>query len=1249
MNTATYIDCRKSSGWKIRNLLFCVGLSFILINITQPCQADSADLDGDGMTDSWEISNGLNPYVNDTAQDIDFDMVSNLEEFLNELSPTNGFTHADTNDYQIVHGAMSELRKNYYDPNDQLVGQRHSGGWSIGYRYDGNGNLIRKTLLGQDINADGISDLHAFMAGLNPTNRIDRYADSDGDGWSDGQEIMGQSSFTDDSDQPEPVGQAALHDLSLPFPFKPTGFVMAVGNLDDLPGDEVVIGADGDPGETDSWLYLLSRSGNAWTSHTIAIGANGITSLSIGDPGTGQTAIYCGTRNVVEKGALLEIIPSAEGYDLNALTGSFGDALYVLGVHDGYDIICSKIAEAGNESMLYSYRLIKNKWEFVLFDQESGDRVLGTLIDTDLGAQNGLGASARLLNSGGLQLKNTLPQEYLTDGLELYLPFDGDADDYGPVQRNGSVVNATLGEGRDGITNGAYHFNGGYVQVSSDGELSFDASSENFTISLWIKPATNHNGGTLIRNIPAYGYKGYSYNLTLSSSGVVSAALSDLANVVSLTAPSSIDTNVWTHIAFRVFSGNADLYVNGTVVDHTKVPTCSTANKGYVRMGEGFEGAIDEVRIFSWAKKPHEIIGLSENFLEPYLLPEFAGSNEYSGYVICDGDFERTITPLASNETNELSNYHYVRKTGSTPVGTNWISISSEIQTALDNASDGDVIIVHDGTYSPIVISKQVTIQSVNGRNVTIIDAQQNGRCVDMQVSSTLRGLTIRNGRFTNFLETWREDDGDYNGLAYGAGVYMQEAGILEDCSVSSCSISINFGVDETKLRGAGIYAPHGAVIRSCFINNNKLFNMLDSDDEWCRLEGAGAYLYNAVVENTIFQANQIKTEVESSNDDAKTEGEGAALHANDSRVIKCDFLNNIIDGNAEIGRAEANGGAVDITNVLFIECQFVGNQARAEADGDTDAEGGAASGGTFVRCRFNNNEAYAESDGYVEDGRDRGGDADAEGGAVRHGKLINCILYGNRSKSYAHDTADSDGSGASYSTLINSVVANNYCYADGDYKGKVRGAVYRCTTYNSIVMGNTYQIYGEREYIYAAVSGGKAVNTISYNNGHGNWQDDVADLSGCMSVNPMFGSNFRLSENSPAIDAGGNGYNDEFTDYYGNDRLFGARIDIGAHEYGAPVYVKENTGEPDHGITTNPSSVFLASLTDNNRKFVISEFVTSENQWEQLSGGAIDFSTVQGNSYAICSGCSRSKYAQPLATQWVAAFFALFVATKIS
>ncbi len=55
----------------------------------------SVDWDADGMPDDWEITHGLNPWINDADLDYDGDGLSNLEEYEYDLDPFNADTDGD--------------------------------------------------------------------------------------------------------------------------------------------------------------------------------------------------------------------------------------------------------------------------------------------------------------------------------------------------------------------------------------------------------------------------------------------------------------------------------------------------------------------------------------------------------------------------------------------------------------------------------------------------------------------------------------------------------------------------------------------------------------------------------------------------------------------------------------------------------------------------------------------------------------------------------------------------------------------------------------------------------------------------------------------------------------------------------------------------------------------------------------------------------------------------------------------------
>lgn len=147
----------------------------------------------------------------------------------------------------------------------------------------------------------------------------------------------------------------------------------------------------------------------------------------------------------------------------------------------------------------------------------------------------------------------------------------------------------------------------------------------------------------------------------------------------------------------------------------------------------------------------------------------------------------------------------YVVKDNPLPIYpyTSWANAARHIADAVGAAVDDDTVLVSNGTYtlhSEIVIDKDIMVQSVNGRDVTIVDAQGSNRCANLSSSkATLEGFTLTRGMASN---------------DHGGGVYCELGASVIDCRVVRC-VTTNSG------DGGGVYLKDGSRLIDSTVEGN--------------------------------------------------------------------------------------------------------------------------------------------------------------------------------------------------------------------------------------------------------------------------------------------------------------------------------------------------------------------------------------------------------------------------------------------
>jgi hypothetical protein len=426
--------------------------------------------------------------------------------------------------------------------------------------------------------------------------------------------------------------------------------------------------------------------------------------------------------------------------------------------------------------------------------------------------------------------------------------------------------------------------------------------------------------------------------------------------------------------------------------------------------------------------------------------------------------------------------------TNATPPYTDWTTAATNIQDAIDAASANDTVLVTNGVYenggcivygamsNRVAVTKPLTLQSVNGPAVTLIEGYQIPnwipcgdsavRCVYLTNGAVLAGFTLTNGA-TRFLgDTNREDS--------GAGVWCEST----SCLVSNCIVVSN----ATALFGGG--AMRGTLV-NCVLQSNRWAFTLYAGSELFYGYGGGA-AYSSLTSCTVASSsgallgggvfNCTLTACTLSNNSAGNWGGGAynstlvgcILNSNSASswgggVSFCTLSNCLLTGNyAGSGTTQefASGGGGGADSSTLNNCTLSGNVGATA--------GGGASASFLTNCVLTNNSALF-----------------GNGGGASGGTLSNCLILANS----ASINGEGSGGGTYNSTVINSTLTGNSCGSGGYNSG---GGAYGGTLNNCTVVSNTANFGG-------GASGGAIVDSCSFT---GNMASYGGGVSGAFANN---------------------------------------------------------------------------------------------------------------------------------------------------
>ena len=213
-----------------------------------------------------------------------------------------------------------------------------------------------------------------------------------------------------------------------------------------------------------------------------------------------------------------------------------------------------------------------------------------------------------------------------SDQLKLYFPFNGNANDEGGNDNNGTISGAILTEDRFGNSNSAYWFDGDndYIEVIDNESLSITGA---LTMSLWYRyDGKPQSWGRILSK--AWGsvappYMCYGLSLDDSPEGnqkvLFQAHLSSTQTSYSNFSTTSMTVGEWYHLAGVYDPANSviSLYVNGIKEAYATTGNSTIANTtGHLRVAddqqtfEGAKGVLDDIRIYARALSQSDILSL---------------------------------------------------------------------------------------------------------------------------------------------------------------------------------------------------------------------------------------------------------------------------------------------------------------------------------------------------------------------------------------------------------------------------------------------------------------------------------------------------------------------------------------------------------------------------------------------------------------------------------------------------------------
>jgi hypothetical protein len=310
---------------------------------------------------------------------------------------------------------------------------------------------------------------------------------------------------------------------------------------------------------------------------------------------------------------------------------------------------------------------------------------------------------------------------------------------------------------------------------------------------------------------------------------------------------------------------------------------------------------------------------------QPYTSHTWTALGDYT--VVLRGYNESNPGGIAAAITIHVVSQpiHYVMATSSNPVApyNSWPTAATNIQDAVDAATvPGALVLVTDGIYatggrpaggvaSRVVVDRVLTLQSVNGPQLTVIDGGHSVRCVYLAENAILTGFTLTNGN-APYVPAY--------GGSSGGGVWCQSSNTV---AVSNCLVG-----GSSAWYGGGAY---GGMLANCTLISNTAAEF-GGGAYFCTLNNCLLITNGAIVGGGAYACTLTNCSLT-----GNSSGGGSGAYS-------CTLNNCSLTANS----AHGSGGGAE--NSTLNNCTLAGNS--------TDSSGGGAASSTLNNCTLAGNSA---------------------------------------------------------------------------------------------------------------------------------------------------------------------------------------------------------------------------------------------------------------------------------------------------